>query len=502
MQQSRAVQQQPDILLLYSDQHAAKIAGHAGDGVVRTPNLDALAAQGVRMTNAYCPSPICLPSRMSFLTGKAPIEQACWTNRDILPSSLPTFAHSLGAAGYAPWLCGRMHSIGPDQMRGYTRRDVGDHSPNWLGGSAHDLGPLARANDPWRESLRASGAGRSAYETYDNAVTEAAVAMLHEAGERRRAGDRQPLALTVGWILPHAPYVCDPALYEYYAGRVSPPAIAPPDRDSEHPHYRWWRENRQIADATQTEIARARAAYYGLVETLDVQVGQVMAALEESGLSENTLVIYLSDHGEHLGERGLWWKSTLYDESAKVPLIVKGPGLPRGQTRDAVVNLTDLTATLLDLARAPALPGSHGRSFADLLHAAETPWQNQTFCEYVNDGVPPWAGGREVIQRMVRLGRYKYIYHHGLPGQLFDLEDDPDEVTDLAGDPGHAAVAQRLRALVLADWDPRAISDTLEQRREQYVLLERWAQATRPDDLIRWTMHAADSWLDDPPPET
>ena len=172
----------PDILLLYSDQHASRIAGHAGDPVVRTPNLDALAAGGLRFTNAYCPSPICLPSRMSFLTGRAPSTQKCWTNRDILPSDVPTFAHSLGIAGYRTWLAGRLHSIGPDQTRGYVRREVGDHSPNWLGGAAHDLGPLNRANDPWRDSLTASGAGRSAYETYDGAVTDAAVDMLREAG--------------------------------------------------------------------------------------------------------------------------------------------------------------------------------------------------------------------------------------------------------------------------------------------------------------------------------
>lgn len=485
----------PDILLLYSDQHATQIAGYAGDPVVRTPHLDALAGQGVRMANTYCPSPICLPSRMSFLTGRTPGGQSCWTNRDILPSGVPTFAHSLGAAGYTPWLAGRMHSIGPDQMRGYVRREVGDHSPNWLGGQAHDLGPLTRANDPWRDSLVASGPGNSAYQSYDAAVTDAAVSMLHEAGDRRRAGDGQPLALTVGWILPHAPYVCDPALYSYYADKISAPALPPPDVSQEHPHYRWWRENRGISDATEAEIMRARAAYYGLVETLDTQIGQVLAALEASGLSDNTLVVYLSDHGEHLGERGLWWKSTLYDESAKVPLILKGPGVPKGQVRENVVNLTDLTATLLDIADAPALPQADGRSFADILQDPDTPWHDQTFSEYVNDGVPPWAGGREVIQRMIRLGRYKYIYHHGLPGQLFDLSEDPDEVHDLASSPTHAPVVERLRAAVLADWDPDAISATLARRCQDYDLLAKWALATQPDDLIRWSMKTQDSWL-------
>ncbi len=485
----------PDILLLYSDQHAASIAGHAGDSIVRTPHLDALAAHGVRMDNAYCPSPICLPSRMSLLTGRTPSAQSCWTNRDILPSGVPTFAHALGAAGYSPWLAGRMHSVGPDQMRGYIRREVGDHSPNWPGGKAHDLGPLARANDPWRESLTASGPGRSAYESYDAAVTEAAIAMLREAGERRRAGDPQPLALTVGWILPHAPYVCAPDLYAHYAGQVPPPAVPPPQTAAEHQHYRWWRENRGIASVPPDEIARARAAYYGLVETLDANIGRVLAALEEAGLAETTLVVYLSDHGEHLGERGLWWKSTLYDESVKVPLILAGAGLPRGETREAVVNLTDLGPTLLDIAGAPSLPGVQGRSFAGVLRDAATPWHDQTFSEYVNDGVPPWSGGREVIQRMLRHGRYKYIYHHGLPDQFFDLVDDPLETRDLAADPAHAAVAGRLRAALLDDWDPEDIAAILARRREEFALLEGWARATGPDDLIRWNMTAEDSWL-------
>ncbi len=485
--------QQPNILVLYSDQHAARIAGHAGDSVVRTPNLDALAAGGLRFSNAYCPSPICLPSRMSFLTGRAPVSQECWTNRDILPSGVPTFAHSLGAAGYKPWLAGRLHSIGPDQARGYVRREVGDHSPNWLGGAAHDLGPLARANDPWRESLTASGAGRSAYESYDEAVTEAAVDMLREAGRTHQAGDTTPLALTVGWLLPHAPYVCSPELFAYYNNRVPAPALSPPE--AEHPHYQWWRENRGIADATPEEVARARAAYYGLVETLDAQVGRVLLALEEAGLAETTLVVYLSDHGEHLGERGLWWKSTLHDDSAKVPLILNGPGVTPGVTSDAVVNQTDLTATLLDIAGAPPLPGADGRSFHGLLTDRAAPWVNRTFSEYINDGAAPWSGGREVIQRMIRNGRYKYIFHHGLPAELFDLAADPHEICDLSEDPGHAAIAAQLRARVLEGWSPEAISDRLAARRNELALLEAWARATQPDDLIRWTMTAADSWL-------
>nr|WP_306269410.1 sulfatase-like hydrolase/transferase [Pararhizobium sp. IMCC3301] len=484
---------QPDILLLYSDQHAP-IAGCYGDAIVKTPNLDKLANSGTLFTNCYCPSPICLPSRMSFLTAREPHRQSAWTNRDILPSGIPTFAHSLGAAGYDTVLAGRMHSIGPDQMRGYSRRLVGDHSANWLGGVAHDLGPLAKANDPWRDSLTASGPGRSAYETYDHAVTEAAIDQLEEIGRRRADGDSRPFALTIGWILPHAPYVCSPELFEAYKGKVPPPSIAPPE--DEHPHYEWWRKDRGVADATPTETMRARTAYYGLVETLDTMIGRVLSALKQAGLSDNTLVIYTSDHGEHLGNRGLWWKSTLYDEAAKVPLIMSLPGvIPANQSCESIVNLTDVTATMLDIAGAKELPNSQGQSFAGVFENPAMPWSDETFCEYVNDGVPPWAGGREVIQRMVRLGRYKYIYHHGHRDQLFDLQDDPPELRDLIDDPAFAGVGQRLLDRVLAGWDPNAISASLATNGADQAMLEEWAKATRPTDLLRWEMKAEDNWL-------
>lgn len=484
----------PNILLLHSDQHAT-IAGCYGDEWANTPNIDRLAGEGALFANCYCPSPICLPSRMSMLTAREPHRQEAWTNRDILPSGIPTFAHALGAAGYDTRLSGRMHSIGPDQLRGYSRRKVGDHSPNWLGGESHDLGPLHKANDPWRESLVASGAGRSAYETYDEAVTEAAIGELRDLAEQRVGGDARPFALTVGWILPHAPFVCSPDKYSAYEGRIPPPALPVPN--DEHPHYAWWREDRGIADATAEETARARAAYYGLVETVDGMVGQVLEALEQAGLSESTLVIYTSDHGEHLGNRGLWWKSSLYDESARVPLIMRLPNaIGAGHRFDRIVNLMDLTATLLDMAGAPALPNSQGQSFAGLLANADVPWADETFSEYVNDGVPAWAGGRLVIQRMLRSGSFKYIYHHGHPGQLFNLADDPDERRDLIDDPAHTGIAKQMRDRILSDWDPEEIAATLVENGRNQALLQEWGRVTQPEDLIRWRMQAKDSWLE------
>ena len=147
----------PNILLIMSDQHTQRITGCYGDGIVSTPHLDRLAARGVRFENCYTPSPLCVPARMSFLTGRYPCHQNCWTNSDVLPSDIPTTAHALGAAGYNPILVGRLHSIGVDQLRGYVRREVGDHSTNWVGGVPHSLGVLTKTNDPYRVSIEKSG---------------------------------------------------------------------------------------------------------------------------------------------------------------------------------------------------------------------------------------------------------------------------------------------------------------------------------------------------------
>ena len=392
-------------------------------------------------------------------------------------------------------LVGRMHSLGPDQFRGYTMREIGDHSANWIGGQPHDLGVLDKANDPYRESLRNSGAGGCAYEVYDRSVTKAAIAQIDRLG---CDGDQRPFAMTVGWMLPHAPYVCSPVLYDYYATRVLPPNIPVPTR--EHPHYAWWRNDRGIADATMTEIMRARTAYYGAVETLDGMLGEILQALKTSGLAANTVVIYASDHGDHLGNRGLWWKSTLYDEAAKVPLIIAlPPKLGAASRRLQVCGLIDLNATILDLAGAPLLPASQGRSLRPCLADSSTPWINQTFSEYVSDGVPAWSGGRVTVARMIRRERWKLIYHLGLPAQLFDLDADPTEQNDLAGRAEYAGIQQTLTEQVLAGWDPRAIATLQEQRASEHAVLRNWAHNVEPPDVIRWPMLGEQNWLRDSP---
>ena len=208
--------------------------GCYGDDIVRTPNMDRLASQGVRFSNAYTASPICVPARMSLLTGQYPYKQQCWANSDSLASDIPTTAHALGAAGYRPILVGRMHAIGPDQIHGFAERDIGDHITDWYGGTPYSMGVLDKAQRPFRESLVNSGPGQMSYELVDREVTRRTLERLDEIAASRQSGDETPFSLNVGYMLPHQPYVADPEIYARYEGKVASPKIAASRRRGGH----------------------------------------------------------------------------------------------------------------------------------------------------------------------------------------------------------------------------------------------------------------------------
>lgn len=487
----------PNLLFLFSDQHAYHVAGCYGDKVAETPNLDRLAAAGVTFEAAYCPSPICVPSRMSMLTGRHPSAQDCWTNDDFLASDRSTWPHALGSAGYRPILVGRLHAMGPDQLHGYAEREVGDHSPNWGGVARHDMGVLNETNDPHGTSVVRSGSGESVYEVKDRDVTRAAVACLDRIGAARRAGNDDPFAVTVGFMLPHPPYVATKQDYSRFVGRVPPARLSRGMLGSEHPWLAWWRSNRGIEEVEIGNSLRARTAYYALTYRLDAMIGEVLDALERNGLAENTLIVYSTDHGDQIGERGLWWKHTFYEESVRVPLIMSWPGkIPRSERRRQVVNLVDLTATMLDALGAPALPHAQGRSFLDVARDADAPWIDETVSEYCTDETPAWTGGMAVRQRMLRRESWKIVYYHGYRPQLFDLASDPDELRDLGDDPAYASVRDRLLARLLADWCPQDIDRRMKARRRDKDLIGTWARRTNPPNTYLWPTRPEQNRLD------
>jgi len=493
--------QPPNLLYIHTDQHNPYVVGCYGDPLIQTPNLDRLAQQGARFENVYCTSPICVPSRMSMLTGRHPYQNQVWTNSHVLDSGIPTLAHAMGAANYRPVIIGRMHLVGPDQLHGYVERLVGDHGPNYIGGGDVGRGVLDGTAGPDRISLVNSGAGQSAYQVHDEYVVAATVDYLNRFGVQKKAGGQlAPFSLTVGFMLPHPPYVARQEDFAVYADRMTMPKKPVPFPQVKHPFLRAWREHTGIVDVPDAEILRSRAAYWGLVHRVDIMVGQILQALENNGLAENTLIVYTSDHGDMEGEHGLWWKHVFHEESAKVPLILTWPGvIPADQRCYRVVSALDVNATILDALHAPPLPNSPGRSFLGLIaDVRPTPtWEDVAFSEYCADEyVPPVIDNGKTYQRMIRQGDWKLVYYHTMEPQLFNLAEDPGELVDRAQDPACQALRAQLTERLLADWDPTVIAAQMAAKRADNAILRAWARQTHPPDQHRWPLRPEMNFLD------
>lgn len=486
----------PNLLYIHTDQHSPHVTGCYGDPLVETPNLDRLAAEGVVFENAYCCSPICVPSRMSMLSGQHPFQNEVWTNEHALDSSIPTIAHAMGAAGYQPALVGRMHALGPDQLHGYAERYVGDHSPNFMGNPGPDRGILERTAGPHQISLERSGPGQSGYQVHDEDVTAASIDYLNRLGVQKRAGLLdEPFSLSVGLMLPHPPYVARQEDYDRYANRIGPPQKPRAFADETHPFLRWWRQYTENENMSDEEVLRSRAAYWALVYRTDVMIGQILAALEENDLADDTLIVYTSDHGDMQGEHGLFWKHVFYEESVRVPLIVSWPGrIPAGQRSQRVVSALDVAAFMLDALDAPALPNSPGRSFLRQIDGqGNAPaWEDVAYSEYCTDQFGPPEGA---YQRMVRQDEWKYVYYHEQPPQLFNLREDPGELTDRSTDPGCQAVMQELHAQVLREWNPEWVRQKMAQKKADVPVWRDWARHTGPEERYRWDLRGEMNWL-------
>jgi choline-sulfatase len=286
-------------------------------------------------------------------------------------------------------------------------------------------------------------------------------------------------------MLPHPPYVADTDAYEAFDGRVPAPTLSLEDMEGDW--HDWWRTARKITDVPANERDRARAAYWALVLRLDQMIGRVLSALDQIGAMDNTLIVYSSDHGDHLGERGLWWKHTFFEESVKVPLVMRLPGvLPAGQSRDQVVNLIDLSQTMLEAMGAPQLPHADGRSFWSVAQDDSSPWKNETFSEYCTDPVPEWTSGRAVQQRMIRSNNWKLCIYDSDPPLLFDLHADPHELTNRAKDPACADILRRLMSKLTEGWDPNAIAERMQERRIEKDILAAWAREVHPEENHVW----------------
>ena len=477
---------QPHIVFFLSDQHNPDVIASHGDPWVRTPNLDRLTAGGAVLTNCYCPSPLCVPSRAAMLSGQSPHRTGVYTNWQALPSDQATLAHVLALAGYETVLAGRMHFVGPDQRHGYMRRLVGDITPSQAGPGSAGYGELGGTSGQSRRAAEQSGPGRSPVLQYDEAVVAAACDLLEQ-----RAADDPPLFLTVGLYGPHCPYVCPKDLYDHYYS-ILPELLDWKGFIAEvHPAVRKWYENRGVLDLDADTVRRVRAAYYGLVELMDGYLGQVLAALDEALGLENTLFIYSSDHGDMIGEKGLFWKTNMYEGSARVPAVYSWPGvIPAGHRVTGLTSLLDLAPTLINLCGAPELPVMDGQDiWLQIMGQAEIDPQRVVFalCGDVKGDMP---------SAMARRGPWKLVEHHGYDvPQLFNLDDDPRELNDLGKVAEHEGIRQALRAALEPVWDGPAILANAQQMIVHNRLRAQFNQLTGTRFPDEWVGDQKESYL-------
>ena len=439
-----------NLLFIMSDEHNKRVLGCYGHPMIKTPNLDALAARGTRFTSAYTNCPICVPARASFATGQYVHKIRYWDNAIAYDGKIPSWGHRLMQQGHHVASIGKLHYLNSDAKRnGFDEEILPLHIVNGVG----DLLGLIREELPRRSGSAKlgpeAGRGESEYTKYDREIAVETVRWLKSKAPQLKS---KPWALYVGFASPHFPLIAPPQFYDMYPEDAVPwPEMYAPDERPRHPFTDAMRKCLCYDEAFDASmVRRAISAYFGLTSFLDDNVGNILRALEETGLIENTRIVYSSDHGDNLGTRGMWGKSTMYEESVGIPMILAGPDLPRGNVCDTPVMLADGFQTFIHaLGAKPDAQdvGLPGRSLLDIAQGLVPP--RTILSEY-------HAAGAASGSFMIRHGKWKYIHYVGLPPMLFDLNADPYERKDLGRDTAYTAVIKECEAALRKVVDPEA----------------------------------------------
>lgn len=469
MPETSEQQQQPNILFVMADQLSALALPTYGHPVVKTPQLSKLADSGAVFDNAYCNFPLCAPSRFSLLSGQLASAIGAYDNAAELPSSVPTFAHYLRARGYRTVLSGKMHFVGADQLHGFEERLTTDiypadfgWTPDWAREPTHyswsqHMASVVEAG-PCRRSLQID---------FDEDATYQAQRRLYDLA---RDDDERPFFMTVSLTHPHDPYNCLPEHWSLYDDAdIDEPAVAPMAPDAMDPHSRrlYYQASMNRFRLTPERIRNARHAYYGMISYVDDLLGRLLKTLEASGLRDDTVIVFTADHGDMLGERGLWYKMTFFEWSARVPLIVHWPKQWAPRRIAPAVSLLDLLPTFLALSgdregRGALVPPA-GQSLLPWLEG-ESPQARDVAVEYLGEGaLDP--------RLMLRRGDLKFVFSEADGRELYDLADDPHERVNRAGHGDYVGEERALYEAMMARWDPaRLKSDVMaSQRRRLFV---------------------------------
>ncbi|KAL2018388.1 hypothetical protein VTK56DRAFT_866 [Thermocarpiscus australiensis] len=473
-------QKLPNILYIMADQLAAPVLKmYNPDSQILTPNLDALAAKSVQFDSAYCPSPLCAPSRMSMITGLLPMKIGAFDNAAQISSDVPTYAHYLRLRGYHTVLAGKMHFVG-DQLHGYETRLTSDIYPGDFGWVVNWDEPDTRLE--WYHNassiLQAGVCVRSNQLDYDEEVMYRSTQFLYD--HVREGPNARPFCLTVSLTHPHDPYTIEQKYWDLYEGvDIELPKVRIP-KEEQDPHSKRLLKVCDLWDNefSDEQIKRARRAYYGAVSYVDECVGKLLDVLKRCRLDDNTIIIFSGDHGDMLGERGLWYKMNYFEHSVRVPLLVSYPQKFAPHRVKANVSTLDILPTMCDLVGTKPLPylPMDGVSLLPHLEGREEDGHDEVFAEYTGEGTV-----RPLM--MIRRGRWKYVTCPADGSQLYDMEADPLELHDLVRSGavvrdekiGRVFVAFEREAA--ARWDFEAITQQvlLSQRKRRLV----WSALTK-----------------------
>ncbi|HJP08334.1 MAG TPA: choline-sulfatase [Arenicellales bacterium] len=430
----------PNILFIMADQLAPQFLPCYDHPVVKAPALQRLADEGVVFDAAYTNSPLCAPSRFVMMSGRLPAAIAAWDNAVEFSAEVPTFAHYLEHLGYRTCLSGKMHFVGPDQLHGFGDRLTTDVYPADFTWHPEWDRPDKRLD--WFHNMevvtQAGPCVRSMYLDYDDEAVFKAKRYLFE---QARDGNPQPFMLTVSLIQPHDPYLCRQPEWDLYGNvEIDLPRVASGQASDPHSERLRYGYGASDIDLDSDTIRNARRAYYGSISDIDNKVAGLLDALDEAGFSENTIVVFTGDHGDMLGERGMWFKMSFLEHSARVPLIVHAPARFGARRVSEAVSLVDVMPTLVDMATEGrgidyATP-IEGRSL--MPHLSGDTGHDEAIGEY-------FAEGTDTPMFMIRRGALKGIYSNKDPFLLFDVIQDPDEICNLAD---HDCTAVTVRSLI------------------------------------------------------
>ncbi|MDJ0955687.1 MAG: choline-sulfatase [Arenicellales bacterium] len=458
----------PNILFIMADQLAPEFLSAYGNQVVKTPHLDKLSENAALFKAAYTNFPLCAPARYSMMTGCLPSNIEAWDNAAELSSEIPTFAHYLSSLGYQTCLSGKMHFCGPDQLHGFDERLTTDVYPA-------DFTWTPKWDEPdkvleWFHSadvvVEAGTCLRSNNLDYDDEVTFQAKRYIYD---KARDQTTRPFCLVVSYIHPHDPYITRPQYWDLYDDSdVNLPEVGYDDVPKD-PHSERLRKQIGIEQAqlSEQQIRDARHAYYGSISYVDEKIGELLDSLNESGFGQDTVIVFTSDHGDMLGERGLWFKMSWFEHAARIPLIVSFPPAIKAQVSEGVVSLVDLLPTLVELATdgkgIDYQTVMDGRSLLPQLSGAEGHDEvfGQYFAEFTTEPI-----------FMVRKGPHKLIMSDADPTLCFDLREDPKEMHNLAEDPAHEQIIGALTDKVRSRWDTPSLKRwIIESQRRRHTII-------------------------------